>query len=57
MTFTDRPTTCKINPDNISFDCLRYKGMHIDNGFLCGIYGLYGQVYHPCFVRQSDDGQ
>lgn len=50
VTFSDRPTTCRIGPDNISFDCLRYKDMHIDNGFLCGTYGLYGQVYHPCFA-------
>lgn len=50
VTFSDRPTTCRINRDNTSFDCLRYKDMHIDNGFLCGSYGLYGQVYHPCFA-------
>jgi hypothetical protein len=50
VTFSDRPTTCKINAGNTSFDCLRYKDMHIDNGFLCGTYGLYGQVYNPCFA-------
>jgi hypothetical protein len=50
VTFSDRPTTCRINADNTSFDCLRYKDMHIDNGYLCGTYGLYGQVYQPCFV-------
>lgn len=50
VTFTDRPTTCKINPDGRSFDCLRYKDMHIDNGLLCGVYILRSEVYHPCFV-------
>jgi len=50
VTFSDRPTTCRINADNTSFDCLRYKDMHIDNGFLCGNYALYGQTYNPCFA-------
>jgi len=50
VTFTDRPTTCKRSRDGLSFDCLRYKDMHIDNGFLCGTYRLYGSVYHPCFA-------
>jgi hypothetical protein len=50
VTFGDRPTTCQINRDGTSFDCLRYKSMHVDNGFLCGVYGLYGQVFHPCFA-------
>ncbi len=58
VTFTDRPTTCKRNPDGVSFDCLRYKDMHIDNGFLCGTYILYDQVFRPCFapVRASGAG-
>jgi len=50
VSFSDRPTTCKRNADGVSFDCLRYKDMHIDNGFLCGVYQLYGQVFYPCFA-------
>jgi hypothetical protein len=50
IAFTDRPTTCKRKPDGRSFDCLRYKDMHVDNGFLCGVYQLYGQTLRPCFA-------
>lgn len=50
VSFTDRPTTCRRRPDGVSFDCLRYKDMHIDNGFLCGTYVLYGEVFRPCFA-------
>jgi hypothetical protein len=50
VSFTDRPTTCRRRPDGVTFDCLRYKDMHIDNGFLCGTYVLYGEVFHPCFA-------
>lgn len=49
VSFTDRPTTCRIDADGVSFDCLRYKGMHIDNGFLCGTYILNGHVRPLCF--------
>ena len=46
--FYDRPTTCAVRADGHSFDCTRYKDMHIDNNFLCGNYSLYNQTYHPC---------
>ncbi len=49
VSFTDRPTTCPIDTGGLSFDCLRYKGMHVDNGFLCGTYILYGESRHICF--------
>jgi hypothetical protein len=46
--FYDRPRTCKIIADGRSFDCTRYTDMHIDNGFLCGVYAAPDQVYRPC---------
>ena len=48
-TFADRPTTCKRNPDGRSFDCLRYQDMHVDNGFLCGVYTLRDASSRICF--------
>jgi hypothetical protein len=50
VAFVDHPTTCKRNPDGRSFDCARYKDMHIDNGFLCGTYRLPGETLRPCFA-------
>ena len=46
--FYDRPRTCKRTADGRSFDCTRYTDMHIDNGFLCGVYEAPEQVYRPC---------
>jgi hypothetical protein len=46
--FYDRPRTCKIAGDGRSFDCTRYTDMHIDNGFLCGVYATPDEVYRPC---------
>jgi hypothetical protein len=48
-TFADRPTTCKRKPDGRSFDCARYTDMHIDNGFLCGVYTLRDDTSRICF--------
>jgi hypothetical protein len=46
--FYDRPRICKITDDGRSFDCTRYTDMHIDNGFLCGVYAAPDEVYRPC---------
>jgi hypothetical protein len=46
--FVDHPRTCKIKDDDRSFDCNRYTDMHIDNGFLCGIYQAPSEVFQPC---------
>ena len=51
--FYDRPTTCQITADGYSFECRRYKDMHIDNNFLCGSYTLSNQTYHPCLAPKG----
>jgi hypothetical protein len=51
--FYDRPTTCRINVDGYSFECRRYRDMHIDNNFLCGNYTLANQTYHPCLAPKG----
>jgi hypothetical protein len=49
VSFTDRPKTCQRSVDGLSFDCLRYRSMHIDNGFLCGYYTLAKEIFPICF--------
>jgi hypothetical protein len=49
VSFTDRPKTCRRSVDGLSFDCFRYRNMHIDNGFLCGYYTLGKEILQICF--------
>lgn len=50
VSFTDRPKTCQRSIDGLSFDCLRYRSMHVDNGFLCGYYTLEKDIFPICFA-------